>query len=809
MLKAFFKTAWRNFMKHRLVSGINLFGLTIGITCCLLILTYILHELSYDRYNENAKNIYRVTRTFNNQDGVVSLTLSTIAPPFGPLLVNDFPEIKKLTRLIDYSPAPLKYGEKLFNENHVFFADENLFDVFSVKVLEGNPHTALRDPFSVMMTEEMARKYFGNENPMNKMIRFNNQLNFKMTGIFKEFPSNAHFHPGILLSFNSLKDTALGGEEQLRTNYGNNSFFNYILLPDNYNTGNMISRFPAFLDKHMPASYYNGGKPSQFTSLGLQKLTDIHLRSHTDYEAEENGDINRVYIFSAIALFILLIACINYMNLSTARSALRAREIGIRKVIGARKKELITQFLSESVLLTWLATLLAFSLLFLSVPLMNRLTGLTMSPMILLRWEVIVPLLIFPFFIGTLSGLYPALVMSSFQPIKTLKGLFRMEGNSISFRKALVVFQFAISIILLITTAVVFQQLKYMQDKSLGYDKDRVLDITYNNALDSKYEAFRNTLLGQSNIRQACRSSRIPTGRLLDNMGAYTMSGDSMRPSKTDVKYVATDYDFQATYGFGMKAGRYFSRAFGTDTSGFVLNESAILALGWKDAQSAVGAPFKYGNITGKIIGVCNDFHFESLHQKIGPMIFILLPPNQNYYNHLSVKIGGQDLPQTLAFIENTWRNFVPGIPYEGNFLDEQFSKLYSSEQKQGSIFTGFAMIAIFIACLGLLGLSAFAISQRVKEIGIRKVLGASVGNVVAILSKDFLMLVAVSLLISLPVVRFVANHWLENYPYRINMSWILFASGALLVVCIALATVSFQALRAAVSNPVKSLRSE
>ncbi len=559
-------------MKYKFISFINLFGLAIGLTCCLLITTYVLNELSFDRYNKNAENIYRVTRSFNNQDGVVSLNLSTVSPPFGYYFPTDFPEIKKMTRLLNTGTIPFKYKEKLISEPNVYFADENLFNVFTLEVLKGNPNTALEDPFSVMMSEDEAKKYFGNEDPMNKVIRANNQFDLKVTGIYKGFPENSFMHPGVLISFNTLKDSAVYGAENLRTNWGNNSFFTFLELPDHYDIKKMIERFPSFLDKRM-AGQYGANQPSKFTKLGLQKLTDIHLYSHTDYEAEPNGDITRVYIFSAIALFILLIACINYMNLSTARSALRAKEIGIRKVIGARKKELIFQFLSESVIMAWTAILIASLLLYFTLPWLNQISGQELSVSILLKWQVLVTLFVTPFMVGILSGLYPALFMSSFQPVKTLKGLFKAGGGNISFRKVLVVVQFTISIVLIITTIIVFQQLRYMQDTSLGYDKGHIITIPYSNSINPQYDAFRNDLLQKQGIKDVARSSRIPTGRLLDGDGASAMVGDSMRPVTADIKNVSADYDFISTYGIHIVAGRNFSRDYILDTSNFILNQ--------------------------------------------------------------------------------------------------------------------------------------------------------------------------------------------------------------------------------------------
>jgi putative ABC transport system permease protein len=808
MIRSHLTTAFRNLVKYKFISFINLFGLTLGLASCLLITTFILNELSYDKFNANAERTYRVTRSFNNTNGVVSLTLCTVSPPFGYYFPSDFPDIEKMTRLLDAGAIPARYKDKIFTERGLFFADANLFDVFSLKVLKGNPKTVLSDPFSVMLTEETAKKYFGDEDPMNKVIRFNSQYDCKVSGIYQAFPANSHIHPGMLLAFNTLKDTAVYGEANLRTNWGNNSFLTYLLLPAGYHPENLEKMFPAFLDRHM-ADQYKGNKPSTLTKLSLQKLSAIHLYSHTDDEEEPGGDITRVYIFSAIALFILLIACINYMNLSTARSALRAKEIGIRKVIGAGKKELILQFLSESVMICVFATLFALLLTWLTVPWLNKVSGQLLSFQTLMQSKVLLPLLLTPFVIGILSGLYPALFLSSFQPVKTLKGLFRAGGKSISFRKALVVTQFTISIILIITTFIVFQQLHYLQTRPLGFDKEQVVTMTYSSEVAKQYESFRTDLLQHTLFKDVARSSRIPTGRLLDNMGASVMNGDSLQPVVSDIKYVNCDYEFLNTFGIPLAAGRFFSRDYGTDTVNYVLNQAAVKAIGSKSDPDAVGKDFKYGNTKGHIVGVIKDFHFESMHQAIVPMVFIMLPPSATYFNNVSVKITGNNTAAAIAIMEKSWKKFFPDTPFEYTFLNENYNKLYQAEQRQATLFTSFACIAIVIACLGLFGLSAFAITQRIKEIGVRKVLGADTGSIVALLSGDFLKLVAVAAVIAFPVAWYAMYHWLNDFAYRINIQWWVFIMAGILAALIALTTVSYQAIRAAVANPVKSLRTE
>ncbi|MBC7948858.1 MAG: ABC transporter permease [Chitinophagaceae bacterium] len=807
MIFNYLKIAVRNLLKYKFISFNNLFGLTVGLACCLLILTYIIHELSYEKYHDKADRIYRVTRLFKNgETGVTSLHLNTVSPPFGPLLVNDFKEIEKLTRTLQNNTVPFRYEDKIFNELNSYWADSNFFHFFKVDVVKGNPSRALTDPYSVMLEESIARKYFGTADPVDKVIRMNNQFDFKVTGTYKAFPTNTHFHPELMLSFSTLRDTAIYGEERLRTNWGNNSFFTYAMLTPGYDAKKLEAQFPAFIDRHMPKGSHF--KPSKTTELFLQRLTDIHLRSHLDSEAEQNGDIKRVYIFSAIALFILLIACINYMNLSTARSALRAREIGVRKVVGAERKSIILQFLTESVFVCWLAIILAFVTTWLVIPLLNQISGASLSIDVLLRWQVMVPLIIIPFIVGILSGLYPAIFMSSFQPIMVLKGLFRAGGGNISFRKVLVTAQFAISIILIVSTAVVFKQMRFMQNKELGFDREHIVTLPYTSALNDQYDAFRTALLQESALKDVGRSSRIPTGRLLDAMGSQMKNGDTLAPANVDIKYVAADHDFTSTYGIKMVAGRPFSRDFSLDTSAFLINESAASILGFKRPEDAVGKDFGYGNRRGKLIGVFHDFHFESLHQKIVPLV-LLVPRSANNFGNISVKIAGSNLTGALAHIEKTWHKFLPEVPYQYTFMDDNFTRLYEAEQREKNIFTIFAFIAIFIACLGLLGLSAFTISQRVKEIGIRKVLGADVSTIVTLLSKDFMKLVIISAIIAFPVAWWAMNSWLQDFAYRISIPWWIFLLAGIVAALIALATISFQAVRAALANPVKSLRTE
>jgi putative ABC transport system permease protein len=807
MIRNYFRSAFRNIKRHPFISFINIFALTIGLTCCLLIVVYVINEKSYDRSNKNANDIYRVTRIFYSAANTESLHLSAIAPAFGPRLASAFPDLKEMTRTLPNGTISFRYKEKLFNEEHAFFADSNFFDFFTVPVLRGDARKALSEPYTAMLTPEIAHKYFGDEDPMNKeIILDNNKHAFKVAGIFSPLPVNSHMHPDILVSFTTLNDSTIYGEKQMASDFGGNAFPTYLMFPKNYNVDRIRSQLPGFLDRYCQGI---GAPPNlkvvNTTSLTLQKLTDIHLTSHLDDEIEENGSMTRVYIFSAIALFILLIACINYMNLSTARSALRAKEIGIRKVVGAQRKEIIAQFLSESVLITYVSLVFAFGLTVLLLPAVGRMSGLQLSINTLLMWTVLTAALLLPLVIGFVSGIYPALFMSSFIPVKVLKGLLKVQTGTFSFRKVLVVLQFSISIVLIVATIVVFKQLQYVNYIDLGLTKDHVMTMRYDGTLTKQFDAFKSDLLRNPNIKDVARASRIPSGRLLDYQDASVLEGGSFQPLKVNLKEISVDEGFIPTFGIKMAAGRNFSKATKTDSNKWIINEATARTLGWKTPDNALNKEIRYSGVVGYVVGVTKDFHFESLHQSVAPMIMLYTPR----YSHLAVKIGGQNVQSSVNLIKETWQHYLPNTPFDFSFLDQRFDQLYRSEQQQGALFTIFACIAIFIACLGLLGLSAFTISQRVKEIGVRKVLGASIPQIVQELSKEFLILVTIAAIVGLPTAFWLMKQWLTGFASRTEISWWILPSAGVIAVIVAFATISFQSIKAANANPVKSLRSE
>lgn len=811
MLLNYLKVALRALLRNKLSSFINIFGLALAMCCSLMIFLFIQDELSYDQYHSQAPRVYRVTRNFLSPDGSVNLHLGHVAPPFGPLLKNDFPDFEQVARTLQ-SRFLVAYQEdaeekKSFNEDNGFYAEPEIFKIFDIEMTEGNPDKSLQDPLTILLSEKTAKKYFGNDHAVGKILRVRNTYDVTVTGVFKDFPRQSHWHPELLMSFSTLNDSTIYGRRGLETNFGNNSFGTYLLMKEGADVAKIESQFPAFVDKHMPADGPNGTiKPSSFTNLFLQKLTDIHLRSHLDSEVETNGNIKNVYMMGVIGVFIVLIACFNFVNLSTARATKRSKEVGLRKVVGAFKNQLISQYLSESVLISFFALVLGVGFSFFAIGWLNDFTNKLLTLNLITNWVLIAGMIVFALVVGLLAGIYPAFVISGYKPALILKGQQGSVKGKAGLRKFLVVAQFSISIVLIIATMVTYQQLQYMNNRDLGYNKDQVVTLRYFGELAPNYDAFYNELLKQSSIKNVSRSSRTPTGRLLDSNGtAQIQEGDSLMNTNVVLKNIRTDYDFFETYEVAFISGRNFSREIKSDDSlAFVINESAAKMMD-VTPEEILTKDFQYGGVKGRCIGVVKDFHFESLHEPIVPMVFL---PSQ-FYSRISVKIAGDKMNAGLEHIEKIWKEFIPHRPFEYAFLSEQYRNLYDGEQQQGQLFTIFSGLAILIACLGLFGLATFNTLQRVKEIGIRKVLGASVPSIVKLLSREIIVLVIIANIVAWPVAWYFMNEWLDSFAYKIGVNVWLYVLAGFAAIMIALITVSIQTIKAAMTNPANTLRYE
>ena len=809
MIKNYIKVALRSIFRNKLTAFINIAGLALAMTCCLLIVLFIRDEWAYDRYHTKADRIYRVTRNFISPDGSVNLHLGHVAPPFGPLLKNDFPDFEQAARtlqnriLVSYEEN--EQQKKLFNENNAFFAEPDIFKIFDITILEGNKDKALSDPFHLMMSEKTKRKYFGDGQAVGKSLRLGNLFDMVVSGVFKDLPEQSHWHPEILISFSTLHDSTIYGRKGLEENWGNNSFSTYILVQEPFDLQKTESQFPAFLDRHMGTLEPNATKPSTWTKLFLQKVTDIHLHSQLDSEIESNGSINNVYMMGVVGIFIILIACFNFVNLSTARATKRAKEVGLRKVVGAFRTQLIGQYLSESILTAFLALLISIAMVVLSLRWLNDFTGKHLSFDLLQDWMWLY-LILFVLGTGVLAGIYPAFVISSFKPATILKGQYGSLRSKGILRKGLVVAQFAISIVLIIGTLITFRQLQYMNNRDLGYNKDQVVTMPFYNEIASSYDAFYNELLKHSAIGNASRSSRTPTGRLLDSQGtAQIQKGDSLANTDVVLKNIRIDHEFFDTYQIPFVAGRNFSREIKTDDSlAFILNESAVNMMGMTP-EEILTRDFQYGGVKGRVVGVVRDFHFESLHEPIVPLVF----HPARFYGNISLQVAGNKMQAALQHVEKIWKEFLPHRPFEYSFLSMQYEQLYLAEKKQGELFVVFSGLAIFIASLGLFGLATFNTLQRIKEIGIRKVFGASVANIVRLLSREMILLIVIANLIAWPVAWYFTNQWLDTFAYRIESNFLLYLLSAFTAVAIALLTVGTQTIKAAMSNPSETLRNE
>lgn len=810
MLKNYFKIALRNLLRSKAFSAINIVGLAFGLATCLIIGLFVLDELSFDRFHEKADRIVRVTFRANMSGNKIEE--ANVMPPTARTLQREYPEVLEATRLRQGMAFVLEKDHKVFKENGVAFVDSNFLQVFTFPLVQGNPKTALFRPNTLVISQKMAQKYFGHEDPIGKTLKSKNYDEvLEVTGVMADMPTHSHLHFDFLIAMAGLDEAQVDS-------WMLSGFYTYLVLPEKYDYRQLQAKLPQLVDKYFGPGIKKtfGMSMSKFKQEGnelglfLQPLTDIHLHSHFEYDLAPSGDIRYIYIFGAIALFMLLIACINFMNLSTAGASKRAREVGIRKVMGSVKSTLIGQFLLESVLLTAVALVLAVVIVVLALPFFNTLAdkNLTLS-FTQVPW-LLPGLLLLGLVVGVLAGSYPAFFLSSFKPITVLKGGTQINlargRRSIGLRGTLVVVQFCVSIILIVGTTVVYQQLRFIQNARLGYDKEQVLVLQETYRLGHNEPLLKKQLLQDSRVVNATISGYVPAGPSLNNN--FMGYGDDRTTEYLKGICYRVDEDYVLTLGMKMVSGRNFSPEFGTDSSAMIVNETTAKQMGWgKDAVGhTITKPSNDGTQdTYHVIGVVQDFNFKSLHERIGPLMMIL----GDNRGAILVKVKTRDIPALLQSIEKQWNTLAVDEPMLYSFLEENFNATYRAEQKTGQILALFAGLTIFVACLGLFGLATFTAEQRTKEIGVRKVLGASVSSVVALLSKDFLKLVAISIVIASPIAWYAMNLWLQDFAYKIDISWWVFALAGLLAVGIALLTVSFQSVRAALRNPVESLRSE
>jgi len=808
MFKNYFLIAWRNLKNSKAFSFINISGLAIGLATCLLILLYVKDELSYDRYNEKADRIYRI-------DGDLKFAgnhfVIAVAPePMGATMKRDYPEVEQTVHFRSYGGVLVRKGQQNIHEDKVVYTDSTLFSVFTLPMIQGDPVHALAEPKSVVITEKTAMKYFNSTDVVGKYLVVNDTTNLKVTGVIKNVPSQSHFNFDFFISGNkSIAKWELG-------DWLSNNFNTYILLKKGADARRLEARMPQMVDKYMVpvAQAIMHVDIDQFTKSGnyikysLTPVTAIHLHSNKTAEMDANGNIQYVYIFSTIAVFILLIACINFMNLSTARSAGRAKEVGVRKVLGSTRQSLIRQFLMESMLVCFIALVMSVLIAITLLPLFNQLASKELSPVLFISPWVLASLLGLTVVVGFLAGSYPALFLSAFRPAQVLKGKIAAGFKSGWLRSSLVVFQFTISVILMVGTIVIYRQLNYIRNKDIGYNRNQVLIIQNTNALGSQAAAFREEVLKMNGAQSATMTGFLPTAPWRTDYPLFPVpTTDASKAASMQIWNV--DENYIPTLGMRMVQGRNFSRDFLTDSTGIIINESAARLLGFR--QSVNKDLYSLDNFPAKdlthlhIIGVVKDFNFNSLHEEVSPLAMRWRKENGS----IAVRIATKNIPGLIAQIENKWRAMAPSQPFNYTFMDQDFNKTYRSEQQTGGLFITFATLAIFIACLGLLGLAMFTAEQRTREIGIRKVLGASVGGILGLLTKDFLKLVVLSILVASPLAWWMMSKWLQDFAYRTSISWTVFAmaTGAALVT--AVATISVQALKSAMANPVKSLRTE
>ncbi len=818
MIKNYLKIAWRSLMKNKIFSFINIFGLSVGLTCCMLITIYLYHEVNYDKYHKNVDQLYQLSTIFTG-NGKESKTPNTPAP-MAAAMQKEYPEIAATARLmalfaedktlLQYRPA--NEAPRSFYESKGYLADSSFFTLFNYHFIEGNQVSALQEPNSLVLSEEIAKKFFGNQPALNKIIHINSNTNgendFRVTGVFRPFDKPTQIDARFFVS------VAGGDMEQFikeQTDMVSNNMFNtFLLLKPGADAKKLEAKFPAFVDKYLSKGLKAAGfSKKQF----LVAVKDLHLYTGMSNDMNSVGTVSKTYLYilGSIAVFTLLIACINFMNLSTARSSKRSAEVGVRKVLGARKQSLIKQFIGESLLMSMIAFVIALGITELLLPAFSHVSGRNLSFDFSQQWFIILGFFVLSLITGLLAGSYPAFYLSSFEPVKVLKGRFANSLSAIALRKGLVIFQFIISVVLIIASVVIMNQMNYLRSTDLGFAKDQQIVIPMRSTTaKSIYASLKNEVSNNPKVQNVGATLYYPGIVNPSDMGLYR-EGKTVNDN-ADVHTNWVDESLLQTLGITPVAGRLFSKEFPGDTNNrMILNEAAIKKLGFSSPQEAVGGKVKFDwrgeSYSWTIIGVVKDFHYQDLHIPIEPYAFQL--NNQPRFNYLIVHAKAKDIASLLSSVGASWHKLNPNEPFEYSFLDEDFQRNYEAENRLASIVGYFTVIAILISCLGLFGLATFSAEQRTKEIGVRKVLGASVAGIVALLSKDFVKLVAISVVIASPIAWWVMHKWLQDFAYRINIGWMVFVVTTVLALAIALITISFQAIRAAIANPVKSLRTE
>ena len=793
MLGNYLKITLRNMKRYKAYSLINIAGLAVGIACTIFIFLWVKDELSFDRFHENADRIYRVVSS-TSDDG--SPTNANGSFGVGPALKKDFSEVIETVRIRKMGQSVKRYvgfKDKKFYESRFFFAEPTIFTVFNFPLVKGDSTTSLNDPNSIVLTEEMAKKYFGNEDPIGKIIEADpyndgNLMLFRITGIAKNVPSNSHFHFDFLASYSSLKDDT--------DNFsGFYQHFTYVLLNSKSSVESLENKLLGFLHRNW--------KKDPWYTISLQPLLDIRLHSRLRSEIEPTGNILYVYLFTAIALFVLMIACINFMNLTTACAVKRAKEVGIRKVVGARKNQLVQQYLGESFLLSIFSALAAICVVILVLPLFNRLTSKEITLISLTNPSFVLGIVAIVLAVGLISGIYPAFFLSAFQPMQSLKSRTGYSFSGTALRKGLVIFQFALSIGIIISTMVVHKQMRYIQSQNLGYDREQILVIPLNKDLRQNYEGFRNELLKYPGIENISTSSYVPTR----GSAHLTFRFEGQEEDLSQVIYLV-DKEFVSTFGLELLAGKNPQHPISKDgTSEFLVSKLTIQEAGYSSPQEAIGKGVNLREYKGHIVGVVNDINIYSLHQV--PYAISYVVTSINNHNYLSIRILPQNIPETIGHIQKTWQEMVPSYPLDYFFLDASFAQMHISDKKMSEIFSIFSILAIFVACMGLFGLATYTAEQKTKEIGVRKILGASASSIYLLLSQEFLKWVALANIIAWPVAYYAMNQWLQNFAFRITIGWEIFLVSGCVALAISLMTVSFQSIKATTTNPADSLRYE